>query len=115
LVQSAIQGWTAAKEDILKALPGGRLLDIQQCQPPQDLATTLKLQTPPTGESLGQYAKKNDGSKHKPTLIVVYLGGITFMEIAALRFLSKRPTFPYHIIMVTTKVINGTSLLRSLG
>jgi hypothetical protein len=119
LVQSAIQGWTATKEDILKALPGGsRLLDIQQCQPPQDLATTLKLQTPPTGESLGQYAKKyNDGSnkQHKPTLIVVYLGGITFMEIAALRFLSKRPTFPYHIIMVTTKVINGTSLLRSLG
>jgi hypothetical protein len=54
LVQSAIQGWTAAKEDILKALPGGsRLLDIQQCQPPQDLAMTLKLQMPPTGESLG--------------------------------------------------------------
>jgi hypothetical protein len=75
------------------------------------LATTLKLQTPPTGESLGQYTNK----QHKPTLIVVYLGGITYMEIAALRFLSKRPTFPYHIIMVTTKVINGTALLRSLG
>jgi hypothetical protein len=128
LVQSAIQGWTT-KQDILKELPG-RLLDIQQSHPPQDLASTLKQQqqqqkatttSPNTGESsLGQYAKKqvslsNNKNTKKPTLIVVFLGGITFMEIAALRFLSKRSTFPYHIVMVTTKVINGSSLLQSLG
>jgi hypothetical protein len=115
LVQAAIQGWTTSKEEILKELPG-RVLDIQQCQPPLDLATTLKLQTPPKGESLGQYALNSKTVRRgkKPTLIVVYLGGITYMEIAALRFLSKRDSFPYHIIMVTTRVINGASLLRSL-
>lgn len=115
LVQAAIQGWTISKEDILRELPG-RLLDIQQCHPPLDLSTTLKLQTPPKGESLGQYAKNSTTIRRgkKPTLIVVYLGGITFMEIAALRFLSKRESFPYHIIMVTTRVMNGTSLLKSL-
>ena len=104
-----------SKEDILRELPG-RLLDIQQCHPPLDLSTTLKLQTPPKGESLGTYAKNSTKVRRgkKPTLIVVYLGGITYMEIAALRFLSKRDTFPYHIIMVTTRVMNGSTLLKSL-
>jgi hypothetical protein len=133
LVQSAMQGWNHNKDDILKELPG-RLLDIYQCHPPRDLTSTLQQQTPPlTGESLGHYATKNrttstttsqgqgqgqsqlQQTPRKPTLFVVFLGGITFMEIAALRFLSKRSTFPYHIIMVTTKVINGNTLLRSLG
>lgn len=118
LVQSAMQGWNASKEEILKELPG-RLLDIYQCHPPLDLTQTLQQQTPPKGESLGQYAKKqqhgNSSSKRKPTLFVFFLGGITFMEIAALRFLSKRSTFPYHIVMITTKVISGDSLLQSLA
>lgn len=131
LIQSAVQGWkkSSTKEEILKELPG-RLLDIQQRRPPMDLTTTLKEQ-PQLGsstsanydnESLGQYAKKltsnaSGGSSsgiQKPILILVFLGGITFMEIAALRYLSKGSSFPYHIIMVTTKVINGNTLLRSL-
>jgi len=85
-------------------------------------------------ESLGSYGKrksitttttsgsnKNSSSgtsikkRKKPTLIVVYLGGITYMEIASLRFLSKRDSFPYHIIVITTKVLNGTKLIQSMG
>lgn len=115
LVQSAVQGWSN-KNEIIEQLPG-RLLDIQQCHPPQDLSSSLKMQSPPvTSESLGVYAKVTmTNESTKPTLVVVFLGGITYMEIAALRFLSKRPTFPFHIIMITTKVINGSSLLQSLG
>jgi hypothetical protein len=160
LVQAAVQGWKD-KDEVLKDLFGtgttsssgggngvgggggtgggssaiataGRLLDIQQMYPPQDLPTTLK--NLPThnnnivnGEPLGMYAKRrmgggggtgpstDGGGRRKPTLIVVYLGGITHMEIAALRFLSKRDTFPFHIIILTTKVMNGTKLLRQLG
>lgn len=113
LIQSAVQGWTKSKAEILKELPG-RLIDIQTMWPPQDLATTLQQQTPPTSESLGDYAQKlsKTNSRYKPTLIVVFCGGITYMEIAALRFLSKRPTFPYNLIMVTTKIVNGSSLLQ---
>eukprot|EP00934_Nitzschia_sp_Nitz4_P004971 Nitzschia sp. Nitz4//scaffold63_size106090//96980//99157//NITZ4_004416-RA/size106090-augustus-gene-0.168-mRNA-1//-1//CDS//3329556053//4961//frame0 len=113
LVQSAVQGWTKSKADILKELPG-RLVDIEQCLPPQDLATIVQMQSPPTGGSLGDYAKKLQGahSRYKPTLLVFFCGGITYMEIAALRFLSKRPTFPFHIVMVTTKIVSGKSLLR---
>ena len=113
LVQSAVQGWKG-KEDIVKELQG-RLIDVSQVNPPQDLENAMK--KVPTG-SLGNFAKSSGqggNSTKKPTLIVFYLGGVTLMEIASLRFLSKRPTFPYHIVCVTTKVINGTTLLQTLG
>jgi len=144
LIQSAMHGWhTSDKDDILKDLfqmmvannsssgsnngGGGRLLDVRQTYPPRDLPTTLRRQRQSKSssrglilESLGAYGKKysNDrkhSSKKKPTLIVVYLGGITYMEIAALRFLSKRETFPYHIVVVTTRVLNGSKLIQQMG
>jgi hypothetical protein len=140
LVQSSMQGWSD-KEDVLRdvLLGGGgsggssagptgggggsnasgtansslgRMLDIHQTYPPQDLNALLQQQSPPIGAPLGTWAKSRPT---KPTLIVVYLGGITFMEIAALRFLSKRDSFPFHIIIVTTKILNGTKLLQEMG
>ena len=101
LVQSAVQGWSK-KKDIVEQLPG-RLLDIQQCHPPLDMNSTLKTQNPPvTTDSLGSYAKAARTETTKPVLFVFFLGGVTYMEIAALRFLSKRPTFPFNIIIITT-------------
>jgi hypothetical protein len=122
LVQLAMQGW-GDKDEVLRDLfngsGGGRLLDVQQKNPPQDLPSTLKQQTPSIKEeSLGAYAKKKmatSGGRKKPSLVVVYLGGVTYMEIAALRFLSKRDSFPYHIVIVTTKVTNGSKLIQQLG
>ena len=106
LVQLAIQGW-AGKDETLRELPG-RLVDIEQKHPPEDLASALN--GPRPSQSLGAIAKEGK----RATLMVVFVGGVTYMEIAALRFLSKRPTFPYHIICVTTKIINGNKLLQSL-
>ncbi|KAG7370240.1 Sec1 family protein [Nitzschia inconspicua] len=126
LVQSAMQGW-GDKKDALQELfsgstGGGRLLDVEQTHPPQDLSTALKQQQPQSPfkkNSLGEYAKQKMAAsgvgRKKPTLIVVYVGGITYMEIAALRFLSKRDTFPYHIIIVTTQVLNGSKIIQQLG
>lgn len=112
LVQSAVQGWRGREESVLKEIPG-RLVDVTQHHPPEDLATAAKR---PHGPSLGTMASEIVGTgTRKPILMVMYVGGVTHMEIAALRFLSKRPSFPYHIICVTTKVINGGTLLRSLS
>jgi len=136
LIQSAMQGWkTSDKEDVLKDLfqmmaassvgsntsSAGRLLDIRQSHPPKDLPTTLRLQKEGRGgstinSSLGAFGKVYQQSQNKkPTLFVVYLGGITYAEIAALRFLSKKDTFPYHIIVVTTSILNGSNLLQQMG
>ena len=50
----------------------------------------------------------------KKVMLVYMIGGLTYLEIAAIRALSKHPSFPYTIIMATTKIINANSLLTSL-
>lgn len=112
LLQSAVTGWKNGREDILRELPG-RFFDIVQQYPPEDLATTMKRPVS-TGSTYGSLSLPAETRK-KPVLIVVYLGGVTYMELAALRFLSKRPNFPYHILCCTTKILNGITLLESLG
>ena len=50
--------------------------------------------------------------KRKKNMLVFVVGGISYLEIAALRFLSNDPAYPYHIIIGTTSI--GNSLLKSL-
>ena len=50
----------------------------------------------------------------KPIMMIFLVGGLTFIEIAAFRHLSRDPNFPFSIVMATTKIINGNSLLESL-
>ena len=57
---------------------------------------------------------RGSGEVTKKVMIVFYIGGLTYLEIAALRLLSKDPSFPYSIVMLTTKLINGSSFLKSL-
>jgi hypothetical protein len=122
LVQTTMKGW-AGREEILREIPG-RLVDVTQQNPPEDLATALKRSK---GPSLGSLAESSnaaagvaagDGgsnSNKKPVLMIMYVGGVTYMELAALRFLSKRPSFPYHIVCCTTKVMNGSRFLQTLS
>ncbi|KAL0589806.1 hypothetical protein ABG067_002031 [Albugo candida] len=49
----------------------------------------------------------------RKVLLVFFIGGVTFMEIAALRFLSNQINSPYDIIIATTKITNGNHLIRS--
>ena len=57
-----------------------------------------------------------DGKEYngKPVMLYFMIGGLTLLEIAALRFLSKDPTFPYSIVIATTKVVSGADLIQSL-
>ncbi|KAL7493075.1 hypothetical protein ACHAWT_002195 [Skeletonema menzelii] len=127
-VQAAMRGYLGLDE-ALKELPssggsggGRRWIDIEQKSPPESLVEALKQDG---GSSLGVLAKKLSDStseasggeqqEKKPVLLVYYVGGITYMEIAALRFLSKRASFPYSIICCTTEIVNGETLLRSLS
>jgi hypothetical protein len=119
IIQTSMKGW-GGKEEALKEL-SGRRIDVEQHYPPEEFATSVKHKV---GLSLGEYAKKikhnqngrsgNKSEKKKPILLVYFVGGITYAEIAALRFMSKRSSFPYQIVCCTTKIINGTSLLQSL-
>ena len=41
----------------------------------------------------------------KPVLVLFFVGGVTFMEIAALNLLIKKSSFPNEILCCTSKVV----------
>ena len=44
---------------------------------------------------------------------MAFIGGVTYAEIAALRFLQTRPEVNADIVVATSKLINGSSLIQS--
>lgn len=47
-------------------------------------------------------------------MLIFFLGGVTFAEIAALRFLSQLEDGGTEYIIATTKLLNGTTWIKSL-
>jgi hypothetical protein len=47
-------------------------------------------------------------------VLVFFLGGVTFAEISTLRFISNLPEVNRDIIIATTKLVTGSSLLQTL-
>ncbi|KAJ2892062.1 Vacuolar protein-sorting-associated protein 33, partial [Coemansia aciculifera] len=94
-----VKGGWAGWEDVLNELPG-ETVDVSQ--------------SPGDGDSNGAVADaivRRLGEK-APATLVVFLGGCTFTEIAALRLLSQQHGHQY--IAATTQIINGNSFLDSL-
>jgi hypothetical protein len=124
LVEAISSGWAGSgiagggggtKEEVLKELQvvgGARFINVVQRYPPEDLLNALK--KPPKAKGLEDVALLRKNAK-KPVLVIFFVGGVTFMEIAALRLLSRKSSFPYEILCCTTKVVNGNSLISSLN
>jgi vacuolar protein sorting-associated protein 33A len=51
----------------------------------------------------------------KPYMLVLFTGGASWTEVAALRFLSRDAHFPFHIIMASTAFQSGTKFLCEVG
>eukprot|EP00814_Leptocylindrus_danicus_P010028 CAMPEP_0116033804 /NCGR_PEP_ID=MMETSP0321-20121206/19213_1 /TAXON_ID=163516 /ORGANISM="Leptocylindrus danicus var. danicus, Strain B650" /LENGTH=694 /DNA_ID=CAMNT_0003509961 /DNA_START=24 /DNA_END=2109 /DNA_ORIENTATION=+ len=113
LIQAACKGWINA-EDVLRELPG-HLIDVIQVHPPETCADALKRPIP-RGLALDDESVivESNKEKQKPVLLVYFIGGVTYMEIHSLRFLSQLPKFPYRIVCCTTAVVNGETMLRDL-
>ncbi|OQR72009.1 vacuolar protein sorting-associated protein 33A-like, partial [Tropilaelaps mercedesae] len=95
-------GWRAIT-DVLEVLPGPT---IEALQAP----VCGKLQRRGSRESL----QSGVGLEEKKLALVVFIGGCTFAEIAALRWLSQQDDSSMEFIILTTSVINGNSLINSL-
>ncbi|KAL7429091.1 hypothetical protein ACHAXH_004681 [Discostella pseudostelligera] len=132
-IEAAMRGY-AGLDEALKELPvgsgmggGGRWVDVMQRWPPESLVEALKRKRGPNlGALAKQWSEWRDGSRsrmstdglsmeEKPVLLVYFVGGVTFMELAAMRYLSRRPSFPYNIVCCTTEIVNGGTLLKSLS
>uniref|UniRef100_A0A8C8H9T3 Vacuolar protein sorting-associated protein 33A n=1 Tax=Oncorhynchus tshawytscha TaxID=74940 RepID=A0A8C8H9T3_ONCTS len=85
-------GWRSI-EEVLKMLPGPHFEERQQLP-------------------AGLHKKRQQGENR--TTLVFFLGGVTYAEVAALRFLSQMEDGGTEYIIATTKLINGTSWIKSL-
>ena len=90
---------------------------VQNCAKPGWKAIRDILDLIPAGPSFEEYPqntqKKNRTDGLKRTL-VVFIGGCTFAEIAALRFLSQQEDTSTEYLVATTSIINGNTFLDSV-
>ncbi|KAJ1814014.1 Vacuolar protein-sorting-associated protein 33, partial [Coemansia sp. RSA 2599] len=94
-VKSGWGGW----EDVLNELPGENVDMLQSPSDSDSDAVTADAMVRRLGEKA-------------PATLVVFLGGCTHTEIAALRLLSQQHNHRY--VAATTQVINGNSFLDPL-
>ncbi|XP_032777743.2 vacuolar protein sorting-associated protein 33A [Daphnia magna] len=100
LVQWAAKpGWKQIS-DVLNLIPG-----------------PLVQETQPISMDLRRNSKNSIHSSIEETKVtlVFFLGGCTYAEISALRFLSKRDDAPTDYLIATTNIANGENFLNSLS
>lgn len=92
-VSTAGHGWQGF-EDALKSVRGETFNKVQK------------------GNELAVKARHMlSGTGAMKTVVVMFLGGITFTEIAALRFLAKREEGKRRILICTTGLVNGNEMV----
>ncbi|KAI9755946.1 MAG: F-actin-capping protein subunit beta [Chaenotheca gracillima] len=88
------QGWRGF-EDVVKSVKGKTFDEVQR------------------GEDKAVRARMilNGQSSEKKTTLVFFLGGITFTEIAALRFIARQEKGRRNIVICTTSIISGNKMM----
>lgn len=109
LIQHGLRGGWQSIDDVMRTLPGPSVERRQAVEAPGGghPAPGSPRDAPP-GDSNGVHGGE------RALVLVVFLGGVTFAEIAALRFLSAQEDSRYDYLIVTTKIVTGTSLLSTL-
>ncbi|KAK9451169.1 Sec1-like protein [Limtongia smithiae] len=87
-------GWRGA-EDILRNIPGDQFDETQKIE-----------------ESVRSKVLQQARKDIKRVIAVFLLGGITFTEIAALRFIAQQEAQRRHILIMTTGIIDGKDIMR---
>ncbi|XVE68818.1 hypothetical protein DITRI_Ditri09bG0100400 [Diplodiscus trichospermus] len=103
LVQHAVRSGWRPMEEILKLLPGPHTETKRSGFASSTSFDTLQ------GASSG--IDKIAGGR-RSLVLVVFVGGVTFAEISALRFLSAQEGMAYDVIIGTTKIVNGHTLVE---
>ncbi|KAL5711517.1 Vacuolar protein-sorting-associated protein 33 [Ranunculus cassubicifolius] len=104
LVQHAVKSGWRPIEEVLKLLPGPHMESKRSGYSSSPSFDTLP-------GNLGNLNRAADG--RRSLVLVVFIGGVTFAEISALRFLSAQEGMPCELIVGTTKLVNGHTLLET--
>lgn len=104
IVERAIKpnGWQSLN-DILSTIPGPTFEDYQ---------TTV--QTSLSTVRRGSFSSEISQSDTPKVVLVFFLGGCTFAEISALRFLARQEDNNVEFVIATTKLVNKNTFLDNL-
>lgn len=86
-----------------------RFIEILFISKPNNFDELIKLLNCPMKTKVNLSVHSN-ASKLRKIIMVVFVGGVTYAEVSALRFLAK--STGYKILIATTGTINGTQLVR---
>jgi len=101
-----IIGWRGF-EDVIATLPGATVDEVQ-------MGTNTNQAGGKIPTSNAKSAAFNTDPDHITTTVVFFIGGVTYAEIAALRFMSRQ-TRNRRFLICTTQTINGNSMLAALA
>nr|XP_051185079.1 vacuolar protein-sorting-associated protein 33 homolog isoform X2 [Lolium perenne] len=90
------------------------IVDIKDPEKPPDDISYIFSGYAPLSIRLVQHAVRSGWGGLRSLVLVVFIGGVTSAEIAALRFLSAKEGMGYDFLVATTKVITGNTLLRPI-
>ncbi|CAM0136857.1 unnamed protein product [Umbelopsis sp. WA50703] len=96
-------GWKGY-EEILKLLPGAAVDEVQ----------TEEVKNEREAKATAARVKRSLGTHHRKTTIVFFLGGCTYTEVSAIRFLAQQDEGIRDYLVATTQMINGNTLLESM-
>ncbi|XP_059628339.1 vacuolar protein-sorting-associated protein 33 homolog [Cornus florida] len=104
LVQHAVRSGWRPIEEILKLLPG----------PHSDTKRSGFASSPSFDNLPGDQSNVDRvGDGRRSIVLVVFIGGVTFAEISALRFLSAQEGMAYDLIVGATKIVSGHTLTET--
>jgi len=103
LVEYAMQNGWKAHDELLKILPGPKFDYTQGWD-----ANGVPVSRTTAGDALVRSPGHQGASK---TIAVFFVGGVTYAEVSALRFLGRRNGV--NIVVLTTQIMNGSSVLES--
>ncbi len=134
LVQACVQpGWESLSDSVFKYLPGPTInIKQKSTDPPQLLDEHVKgmnsgssiMSSSHSAHSVQMQSNNREdkqclnpeagllGKDGKQTMLVFYIGGVSYMEVAALRLLNSRKDFPFHIVVATTCILNGVQIIK---
>ncbi|ESO97948.1 hypothetical protein LOTGIDRAFT_209143 [Lottia gigantea] len=93
-------GWRSITE-VLNLLPGPKIEEIQQ------IPVALR-------KRRNSMTSSHSSTGDQKVTLVFFLGGVTYAEIAALRFLAQQDDGGTDYLIATTKIINGNSFIELL-
>ncbi|KAF2314370.1 hypothetical protein GH714_025756 [Hevea brasiliensis] len=104
LVQHAVRSGWRHMEEILKLLPG-----------PRSESKRVGFLSSPSSDTLHGASEAADrlADGRASLVLVVFIGGVTFAEISAVQFLSAQEGMAYDLIIGTTNIVNGHTMVEA--